>query len=280
MMGRQLDRARPLWRLLLFPRAGGPWGQTVLFRAHHAIADGVALVTPCSSTAPIRASCVPRRPREVAIGKIPHFRAAGWTAVDQLEALNVGLERLRLAWRRARRQSEGGTPAPTDGAREDAGGRASRVLRLPDDNPPALRVPLSRHRVVAWLHDTPLAPLRECARSREVRVNDLLMTALAGAFARELKRRQMELPDDQNLRVSIPVNLRNGRGRELGNRFGLILMDLPIGIQDASTRLQVIASRIARCSRKALEARATLMGLGRSRGLGHLPVPSKRNWSA
>jgi WS/DGAT/MGAT family acyltransferase len=263
-MSRDLDRERPLWRLILFPRPGGP--VTVLFRVHHAVADGIALVTLLvdSTDRGVLRSATPPATR----GRHPHGGVLGGL-IDRLESLNQGLDQfaaikaeLRQPRKLLRRVREG----------RAAMGAIGRLLRLPDNRPAALAHPLSGHREVAWLGGMPFAPIRQQAHRLNVRVNDIFVTALAGAFGRHLKHIADGLPVDGELRVSIPVNLRHGRGRELGNQFGLVLLDLPVGIADPAERLCVVAGRMA-ALKSSLEARATLMGLAAA---GHLPVPLER----
>jgi len=146
------------------------------------------------------------------------------------------------------------------------------VLALPENNPPALCKPLSGRRGVAWTDDIPLEPLRRQAKTLGVRVNDLLMTALAGAFSRQLHHTSAELPEEQNLRISVPVNLRSGKGRSLGNHFGLVLLDLPVGVSNPQTRLRLVAERMT-ALKESPQARATMLGLAAA---GHLPVPLER----
>jgi diacylglycerol O-acyltransferase len=118
---------------------------------------------------------------------------------------------------------------------------------------------------VAWTDGIPFAPVRRLAHELDMRVNDIFMSLLAGAFGRLL-------PDVSDLRVSIPVNLRNGRGRDLGNQFGLVLLDLPIGVRDPLQRLHLISERMA-FLKASLEAKVTLFGLAAA---GHLPMPLEK----
>jgi diacylglycerol O-acyltransferase / wax synthase len=264
-MSRPLNHAKPLWRLLLYPQAGGPI--TVLFRAHHAVADGLALVTlliDSTDSGMLRAP----PPPQVVNGKPPHHGPLG-DLIDQLEAFNTGLDKLQGLARNLRRSGRA--------LQQFREGRATlgairRVLRLPEDNPASLGRELSGRRSVAWINHLPLEPLRKRAAGLDVRVNDLFIAALAGALGRYLRRRERDMPEQQNLRVSVPVNLRAGRGRELGNRFGLILLDLPIGITDPRQRLALVVERIAALKESA-EAKATLWGLTAA---GHLPVPFEK----
>ncbi|HZR35247.1 MAG TPA: wax ester/triacylglycerol synthase family O-acyltransferase [Nevskia sp.] len=264
-VSRELDHARPLWRLLLFPSASGP--VTVLFRAHHALADGIALVTLLIDSTD---SGFQRAPATLPAAE-PVQSTAGPLGglIDALGLVNSGLVRLRaLARSRAgrielvRHYQQG----------RDAIAAVRNVLALPEDNPPQLRKPLSGRRGVAWADDLPLDPLRRQARLLGVRVNDLLMAALAGAFARQLHHTSAALPLDQNLRISVPVNLRSGKGRQLGNHFGLVLLDLPVGEPDPAQRLRTVARRMNQL-KESPQAHATMLGLAAA---SHLPVPFER----
>jgi WS/DGAT/MGAT family acyltransferase len=259
---RDLDPARPLWRLILFPRAGGP--VTVLFRVHHAVADGIALVTlliDSTDGGQLRAA----RPAVSHTWRHPHRGPLGGM-IDRLEDVNKALERLAGLGGELRQ--------PRKLLRRMRDGRATldalqRVLRLPDNRPADLRKPLSGQRRVAWIGGIPFAPVRRTAHRLEVRVNDVFMAALAGALGRQLGAAGAP---SQELRVSIPVNLRRGRGRELGNQFGLVLLDLPVGVDDPLQRLRLVSRRMAEL-KSSLEAKVTLLGLAAA---GHLPMPLEK----
>jgi WS/DGAT/MGAT family acyltransferase len=92
-----------------------------------------------------------------------------------------------------------------------------------------LRGPLGRSKRAAWSAPIPLADVKEIGRALGGTVNDVLMAAAAGALSRYL-REQGEDPAGLELRTAIPVNLRAPEQRDLGNYFGLVFLDLPLGL--------------------------------------------------
>lgn len=260
-----LDRALPLWRLFLYPRADG--GLTVLVRVHHAIADGIALVrmlmalTDSGQRAAAREPAVQREHGH-------HGPLAGLIA--RLDALNRAAERI-IDFGREDLRHPGRIPAQW---RELRGllASAGRVLLLPQDNPEALRQPLSGQRALAWTSAIALAPVRRRARIEGVKVNDLFLAAVTAAFARYLAEQGVVIGARQNLRVSVPVNLRPPKGGDLGNCFGLVLVDLPLGQADRRKRLALVAERMAELKHSPT-ARSVLLALAAA---GHLPVPLEK----
>jgi diacylglycerol O-acyltransferase len=264
-VSRELDASRPLWRMLLFPCPTGP--VTVLFRAHHALADGIALVTLLIDSTDSGFQRAPAMPGGEPAGVGTPGPLGG--LIDTLDTINGGLVRLRGMVRS--RRGRGELRERLQQGREAIAAVRS-VLALPENNPPQLRRPLTGRRGVAWADDLPLDPLRRQAKLLGVRVNDLLMAALAGAFARQLHHSSAELAQEQGLRISVPVSLRSGKGRSLGNHFGLVLLDLPVGEPEARERLRLVAQRMNQL-KESPQARATMMGLAAA---GHLPVPLER----
>jgi diacylglycerol O-acyltransferase / wax synthase len=248
---RSLDPEAPLWQLTLFLRDNGR--ATVLFRAHHAIADGVALVGVLMRCTDGQAQTTRGAPA------LPDARKLLGAARTRLRWLR------RLALSRARRAAF--IEARLREGRESALA-VGRVLALPDDNPVCLRQPLSGKRQVAWTAGLPLAPIKARARRLDVKLNDFFLAALAGAIGAHLAAAHGSRACGSNLRISIPVNLRQPVDGELGNCFGLVLLDLPLGIDDWRERLHLVATRMAALKRSP-EARATLLGLAAA---GHLPV--------
>lgn len=250
-----LDRALPLWRLTFFVRADGR--VTMLFRAHHALADGIALVgvlMSCTDGAEHKPA-----PLERHADLLERTLARIDTTVAQLKAVGAlvfdGVQRRHFI---AGHVHEGGEALAAIG----------RVLTLPDDNPPALRVPLDGERRVAWTDTLAFAPIRRRAHTLGVKINDLFLAALAGAFGDYLGEAGVDVDPDQNLRISIPVNLRAKNDGELGNFFGLVLLDLPIGACDWRKRVTLVGQRM-HALKSSSEARAILLALAAA---GHLPA--------
>ncbi len=259
-----LDRALPLWRIALFLRGKGR--VTMLFRAHHAIADGVAmmkLMLRLADGAPELHAAQPATPPP------PHPGPLG-RVIDRLETVNSALENLtglvvddlRHPRKLARQVAE---------LRRTVGA-IGRVMLLPDDNPPRFRAPPSGRRAVAWTSNLSLAAVRKLARAQGVTLNDVFLTALTGAFGRYLRNADGSVPETQNLRVAVPVNLRASDDDSLGNSFGMVLVDLPVGLEGWHARLDVIADRMASLKQSA-EARAVLIALAAA---GHLPVAAEK----
>jgi diacylglycerol O-acyltransferase len=260
-----LDRALPLWRLFLYPRADG--GLTVLVRVHHAIADGIALVQMLMALTDSGQRAAAKTPL-VQLEHGRHGPLAG--LIGRLDVLNRAAEKL-IDFGREDLHHPGRIPAQL---RELRGllASAGRVLTLPQDNPQALRRPLSGQRVVAWTSAIALAPVRRYARAEGVKVNDVFLAAVTAAFARYLDEEGAPPRARQNLRVSVPVNLRPPSTEDLGNCFGLVLVDLPLGQNDRRKRLALVAERMAELKHSPT-ARSVLLALAAA---GHLPVPLEK----
>jgi len=70
------------------------------------------------------------------------------------------------------------------------------------------------------------------------KINDVLVAAMTGALRAYLKRRGVDV-DGITVRAMVPVDLRPpGRASELGNEFGLVILELAIGAKDPLARVR------------------------------------------
>jgi WS/DGAT/MGAT family acyltransferase len=106
---------------------------------------------------------------------------------------------------------------------------------------------------------------RRVARAYRVTINDVLMAALSGALRRHLLAAGAE---PERFHALVPFNLRpldEPLPPDLGNRFGLVLADLPVELEHPVERLWAAASAmeaIKRSDEGALSY-AVLGALGR-----------------
>ncbi|HVT37270.1 MAG TPA: WS/DGAT domain-containing protein, partial [Nevskiaceae bacterium] len=256
-----LDRTMPLWRLFVYARPDR--SATVLFRAHHGLADGIALVQmlmQCLDGAPKKNGAAPaHEPRTRHHGPLGKL-------IDRLEWVNAMAERVGDFALADLRHPEW-IPGQLREAR-DMATAVTHVLALPEDNPRELCRPLQARRSVAWAGDIPLAPVKRLAHATGAKVNDVFLAAVAGAFNRYLQVHGAALKQTQNLRVSVPVNLRPAGEQGLGNCFGLVLVDLPVGVRDWQQRLELVRQRMEQLKHSPT-ARVVLFSLAAA---GHLPA--------
>ena len=88
---------------------------------------------------------------------------------------------------------------------------------------------------MVWTEPLPLADLKAAGRGTGATLNDVLVSALAGALHRYQAERG-ETPVD--LVTMVPVNVRppdEPLGAELGNRFALVFLTLPSGTRRRGT---------------------------------------------
>jgi WS/DGAT/MGAT family acyltransferase len=214
-----LDRSRPLWEAYLVDGLGN--GAAVLIRMHHSIADGISLA---------------RVMLELTDGAVPSaqpFRdAGGRSAVAAVTRGNGTVAHL------------GGTTArhPRHAAAtviDDA--QTLAKLLLPGGDPrSAIKGDQRPAHRVAWSDPLDLWRVKRTARALGTTVNDVLVSAVAGAVGR-----QDDMPDE--VHALVPFNLRpldEPLPRTLGNRFGLVILGLPVGIADPLDRTLEVKRRM------------------------------------
>jgi WS/DGAT/MGAT family acyltransferase len=119
-------------------------------------------------------------------------------------------------------------------------GELARVATLADDPPTRFKGPLGTRKVAAWTDPLPLGDVRTVARALGCTINDLLMSTAAGALGSYL-RFHGEDTDGMRIRATVPVNLRDpDAAASLGNHFGLVFLELPVGIRDPLVRVAEI----------------------------------------
>ena len=155
---------------------------------------------------------------------------------------------------------------------KEGGGIARELvhaLSLPDDPPSLLRGQLGVSKRVAWAEPLDLEEVKAVGRACGCTVNDVLMAAAAGAL-RSYMRERGEALEGISLRATVPVNLRPlEHAKKLGNHFGLVFLDLPVGEDNPLRRLQ----RVAECMDQLKQSRQAIMAYGLLAALGIAPHP-------
>ena len=90
----------------------------------------------------------------------------------------------------------------------------------------------------------PLADVKTIGKGLGCSINDVLLACVAGAIG-EYLRDKGDDPDGQEIRAMVPVNLRPlDKAWQLGNRFGLAPLVLPIGIENPVQRVYAVRARM------------------------------------
>ncbi len=252
LMNTPLDPTRPLWEAHLIENYGR--GCVVLFRIHHCIADGIALVHVMLAAADREPDAPwPDAPAaEPASGRTPPPPLAPVAAaLDGVKgALSTGRKLgLRLAAETAGLLSN---PARLPAALRTASAAASaaaavlgRLTVLPPDPSTPFKGRLGTRKRAAWSDPLPLETIKAVGRAiGNTTVNDVLIAAVTGAMRHYLKTRHTRV-NELDLRVMVPINIRRpGTERELGNKFGTAVLQLPVYIEDPILRLREVRRRM------------------------------------
>lgn len=264
-----LDASKPRWQFHLVDAYAG--GCAVICRFHHCYADGMAMVQVMLSLTDESAHPKARRARRTAA------RGEGYPWDRWLAPAREGIEHVTNAAEQLVRLLGTWAMHPTDamqrlsqmalhGAEESSGMLRELLhsLTLPDDPVTPLRQPLGVLKRVAWCEPLPLDEVKALGKSLGCTVNDVLLAAVCGALHGYLTQ-QGKLPADLGIRATVPVNLRPPeRAGELGNHFGLVFLDLPVGEANPVARLRRITAsmRELKGSRQAAVSYGLLNALG------------------
>jgi WS/DGAT/MGAT family acyltransferase len=102
---------------------------------------------------------------------------------------------------------------------------------------------LGTEKVAVWSEDIPLAEVKEIGKRLGGTINDVLLTAAAGALRQYMRNRGQD-PAGLDFRAVVPVNLRKPADTKLCNRFGLVYLKLPVGIEGPLERLAELRRRM------------------------------------
>lgn len=245
LASRPLAADKPLWQMQLIDNYAG--GQALVVRIHHCIADGIALigVLLALTSETESGSGAPRR-GEKSEGWNATLRPLTSAAVKAIDATGDLARKFLQSY---------GAMLDTRGALADAAikyaGVATRVAKdaaaialMSSDDLTSLKGRASGAKVVAWNEPIGIDDVKAVGKALGCSVNDVLLACVAGAIRSYLITRG-EHVDGCELRAMVPVNLRDPRQwQELGNKFGLVPLLLPIGVENPIARVFEVRRRM------------------------------------
>ncbi len=259
-----LDHSKPLWQYHVVERYEGG-GSALITRIHHCYADGLALVQVLLSLTDA----------ELKREKVAPLTQA-WLKEDRGGVLDRLLEPARAGISKAVHMGEKvlgkgiemlGDPATATQLFDEGSAIArefAQAVTLPDDPPTPFKGALGVTKRVAWMEPLDLEVVKTVGRALGCTVNDVLMASVAGAL-RGYLRDNDEAVDGLTIRATVPVSLRPlEHAKKLGNHFGLVFLELPIGEANPLRRLERVAGnmRDIKRSRQAVMTFGILAALG------------------
>ncbi len=243
-----LPPSRPLWQFELVENYAS--GSALIVRIHHCYADGIALVRVLLSMTdagadgpaamPFSASERPARERNTGDDAIGNLLGPFSGAVDSARKVGSMLVDAGVSiWRdplQAVKLADQGTSLMTE---------VAKLALMGEDSPTRFKGAPSRAKRVAWAEPFLLDEVKIVGRALDASVNDVLLTCVAGALRGYLESKGDEV-DARILRALVPVNLRPmEEAYRLGNRFGLVFLDLPLGIENPVERLYAVRKNMS-----------------------------------
>lgn len=223
-----LDRDHPLWEVWLIDGYGS--GSVVFGRFHHALADGIALTRVLLSLTEDgggRGSDA-LGGQEVGSEHVVDDAVGSPDRSQAGAALSAGISAARAGLGRASRLASPSGVLDSVGLGVRTGQVVADLLLTHSPENVFSGTPGARKRVV-WTQPLPLADLKTVGRLAGATLNDVLLSAVAGALHRYQRDRGAEPVD---LVTMVPVNVRpldQPLPRELGNRFALVFLRFPSG---------------------------------------------------
>ena len=235
LMSDPFDPRRPPWQIHFVPQYED--GCAVIARFHHCIGDGLAMLYVLQMLAddpPVELTNVPPVPRQAD----NHKESDGLLK----RSLSPLISFTRLVDESLAREVKAicARPASALDALRDLAlgvGAVWKLLFMRSDPRTVFKGSFSDEKRAVWSQPIPVDTLKAIARETDSTINDVVLTAVAGGLRRYLISREQQVADLE-LRALVPVNLRPiEEASELGNRFGLLFVPLPIRLDDPLDRL-------------------------------------------
>ena len=246
-----LDPARPLWQFHLIENYEG--GSAMVARVHHCIGDGIALTSVMMSITDGGSNPPKRRSKVQAEAADPNSPDHDWLSdavIKPLTDLTVkaiamygdGVGKSMDMLSHPGQPLLGGMDMARTGIK--VVGDVAALAVMADDSPTLLKGKPNGKKVVAWSEPLSLDHVKTIGKGLGCTVNDVLLACVAGALGAHLQSRGQD-PQGKEIRAMVPVNLRPlDKAWQLGNRFGLAPLVLPIGIDNPIERVYAVRQRM------------------------------------
>ena len=240
-----LDPRHPLWQFHLVENYEG--GSALIARIHHCIADGIALISVMQSITD-GGNDPPKRRRKQAAddGDGDWLSDAVLKPLTDLATKAIGMYGDGVARTLDALSNPQQLMGTLDMARTGYKvlSDVAAMALLPDDSPTLLKGKPIGRKTVAWCEPLPLDDIKTIGRGLGCSINDVLLSCAAGAIGSYL-RDLGDDPEGKEIRAMVPVNLRPlEKAWQLGNRFGLAPLTLPIGIANPIERVFDVRRRM------------------------------------
>jgi WS/DGAT/MGAT family acyltransferase len=261
LMSDPLDRSKPLWHMELIEDYLG--GSAVIVRLHHCIGDGIALVQVLLSLTD------------------EHFDPSRFPDTEHTGSRLTGI--VQEAWNVVKGTASVGSRMVAEGTESllnpshalhrakqgmSLGAALSKFAFLSTDSDTVFKGDLQVAQKATWSDPFDLTTVKRIGHAIDAKVNDVLLGAVAGALRHYLEAHD-EPTDGVMMRALVPVNLRPlEQAFELGNHFGLVFLNLPVGVDNRLERVLGVKEQMDEIKGSA-EAGAAF---GILEVLGHFPI--------
>ena len=258
LMATPLDPSKPLWQFHLVEGYEG--GSAVVVRIHHCYADGIALIqVMLSMTDADREGRVqgpvpppPRASESVDSDPLAGFVKMATKVGSGLIETGVGIWRDPAKAVAFARQGSAFTQ------------ELAKLALMGEDSHTRFKGQPGVAKRVAWAEPIPVSEVKAVGRALDCSINDVLLSSVAGAL-RAYVTQKGDSAEGLSIRALVPVNLRPAdKAWKLGNRFGLVFLDLPIGIENPVERLYAVREnmRVLKDSYQPVVALGLLAAMG------------------
>lgn len=233
LISQPLDESKPLWQVHLIDNYKG--GSAVLWRLHHAIADGIALIKVVFSlTGSNRAASL--------LLDLPDERRTTekhTLSEDISELMHTGKDIFHNAQELIKH------PAQLKDTLNESWNITKELGRLffgESVSGTIYKGALGYSKKAAWSEPLSLIEIKKIGKKHKATVNDILLALITGALRRHLIKHKQAL--DKCIRVVVPVNLRKKEERiRIHNKIGMLSVELPVHIKDSTGRINYIKEK-------------------------------------
>lgn len=245
------DDTKPLWQILFVENYQG--GKAIILRVHHCYADGLALISVFNSITDGSANVAPFSVPQAASNEElnseinyewPRYQRMIDSATERAERYAKFAKKISSDGVGILRDQDAMRSIVGDGVR--AATELAQLAVMPADPRKTLKGKLGVRKTCAWSEPVSFDKFHGIAKVVGCKINDLLMSCVAGAFREELIRAGEDL-EGRRVHVTIPVNIRpldkmdlSDRPDDLGNQFGTVFAALPVDIENPLERVYKI----------------------------------------